>query len=164
MTFQSLGSKDEAFFVGDTETDLVAELVFLVCLAFANTSRMGFMQTVKFVCIISLLNQKTVSLGQFRFQALWHRFRFAFDVTNNPAQIGLQALDLFGHPFHLSGMGIATGLQHGLWPFTLITLSQDNALLLCQANQALSAAVEQFGVGWMGHGFGLNSGIHADPF
>ncbi len=89
IAFHPLRSKDKAFFVGDTEADFVTELVFLVRLAFADTGAMEFMQTVELVFVVPLLNQKTVCLNQFGFQAPWFRFHLAFDVTHNPTQIGL---------------------------------------------------------------------------
>ena len=57
IPFKALSTDNEPFFVGDADTDFVAEFVFLMSLAFADTGNMGFMQAVELVTVTGILTQ-----------------------------------------------------------------------------------------------------------
>ncbi|MCL2459609.1 MAG: hypothetical protein FWF31_12380 [Desulfobulbus sp.] len=82
------------------------------------------------------------------------------NITNHPAQIGLQPLDLPIGPAHLPGVSMPARFQQSLGAKALSALTKTNPLLHSQSRQPLTAPVVQTRISRIRYRLLMNRGIN----
>ena len=159
----SLYANNPAVLRGADQGDLAAEFVFLVGLAFADALDLGGLHAVELVAVIAFLVEDLRAPLQHRGQQSTRRFAFAFDVSDDPAQIVAQQLLLPFGPVPLPGMTVAPLHDEGLLAESLIGLAQIDSFSLGQLHQETAGLVVKPGIGREGDGFFLDGGIDVNP-
>jgi len=168
---QRLGVEDElaalAAPVGGGDGDLDPELIGLVGFALPDALDFGGMPGIELgAALVLVLRADAHGLaerpGEDRLQPRVP-FDLARDIPDQPAEAGAQELQLPVGPLELLGMGVALRHLRRALGEPRIGLPQLEAFRLGLGAQLLDRPQHQLGVGWMGHGLGLDRGVDRDP-
>ena len=122
------------------------------------------MQAVQFILVMTLLGQYPLGKVQ-QLQQFCLRLRTVpKNVAIHPTQIVLEFLLLPPGPFHLPGMGIATGHDQRQLPQPKVTLAQGDAAIPGGFHQQHPRFMVEPGISGIGNRFLLHRGIPIDSF
>jgi hypothetical protein len=162
IAWQRHHAEDEAAPVRHGDTDLDAELVLLVRLAFGEAFDLGSVQGIELAGVVPLLGEQPIDQGEgagkVRRQGLIAG-ELAPDVARHPAEKGLEPLDFTLGTVVLAGMQIRAGLAQRPLAEPRIALAQAEAVPGGEADQDLAATMIEPGIGGMGYRLRLVSTV-----